>query len=164
MTPADHLARIENDAVALREALERIKASPELCSRFLGACASLRALENEVRPAALDFLEAGQPVPSVELNEGRLSSVVRAETILELARDPDPRWHLSNLISFVKAVCPIRESTFFTFCRMLGIKPSEAHVQRTRGQPFVVFRSVGPWGSGPRNTAAAKEGRAHEPC
>lgn len=53
MTPADQLARIKADAAtALREALERIKAGPELCSRFLGACARLRALEKEVRLAA----------------------------------------------------------------------------------------------------------------
>jgi hypothetical protein len=153
MTPADQLVRIEADTTVLREALERIKASPELCSQFLGVCARLRALEKEVRLAALGFLEAGQPVPSVELNEGRLSSVVHAETILELARDPDVRRQLSKLTAFIEAVCPVREAVYFNFCRKLGIKPSSAHVHRTRGQPFVIYKSVGLWGSGRRNNA-----------
>jgi hypothetical protein len=149
MTPADQLARIESDAVALREALERIKASPELVSRFLSACARLRTMEKEIRYAALGFLEAGQPVPGVELNEGRLSSVVHAETILELARDPDVRRQLSKLTAFIEAVCPVREAVYFNFCRKLGIKPSGAHVHRTRGQPFVIFKGSWrtPWDS-----------------
>ena len=83
MSPSEQLARIEQDPTALREALDRIKSDPELCAKFLGACATLRSLEKEVRSAALGFLEAGQPVPGVELNEGRLSSVVTSETILE---------------------------------------------------------------------------------
>jgi hypothetical protein len=110
MTPADQLARIEADAIALREALERIKASPELISRFLAACACLRTMEKEIRYAALGFLEADEPVPDVELNAGRLSSVVNAEVILELVRDPDIKRRLTKLDAFVAAVCPIRES------------------------------------------------------
>ena len=104
------------------------------------------------RPAgcALDFLETGQSVPGVELNEGRLSSVVHAETILEIVRDPDPRRQLAKLMAFVETVCPIREGVYFTFCRKLGIKPQNADVRRTRGRPFVIFKSVAgvPWRSG----------------
>lgn len=149
MTPADQLARIEQDATALREALEQIKKSPELCSRFLVACARLRSIEKEVRHAALVFLEAGRPVDAVELNEGRLQSVVNAEAILELVRDPDPRRQLSNLIAFVEAACPIRESIYFAFCRRVGIKPRSMHVRRTRGQPFIIVKGVsaGRWDS-----------------
>jgi hypothetical protein len=143
MSASDQLARIEADAVTLREALEQIKANPELCSRFLSACATIRSLEKEIRFAALEFLEGGQPVPGVELNAGRLSSVVTAETILELVRDPDPKGRLSKLVAFVEAACPVRESVYFAFCRMLGIKPADAHVQRSRGQPFVVFKRAG---------------------
>jgi hypothetical protein len=153
MSPSEQLARIEQDAAALREALERIKASPELCARFLAACGRLRAIEKEVRTAVLCFLEAGQPVDGAELNPGRLQSVVTAATIFDLVRDPDVRRHLSKLIAFVEAVCPVREAAYFTFCRKLGIKPSSGHVERTRGEPFVIFRSVGPWGSGRRNNA-----------
>jgi predicted small secreted protein len=150
MTPADQLARIEQDATALRAALARIKESPALCSQFLAACATLRGLEKEVRAAALAFLEAREPVPEVELNEGRLSSVVTSETILELVRDPDPKRQIVKLTAFAQAACPVRESVYFAFCRMLGIKPSGAHVQRSRGQPFVIFKgAVGaPWRSG----------------
>jgi hypothetical protein len=150
MTPADQLARIEADAAALREALERVKTSPELVSRFLAACATLRSLEKEVRYAALAFLEAGEPVPDVELNAGRLSSVVKAETILELVQDPDPKRALAKLVAFVEAACPVRESIYSSFCRKLGIRPSSAHVQRTRGQPFVILKGApaGSWRSG----------------
>jgi hypothetical protein len=149
MSASDQLARIGADARALREALEQIKSSPDLCAKFLGACATLRSLEREVRYATLAFLEAGQPVPGVELNAGRLSSVVTAQTILELIRDPDPRRRLTKLMAFVEAVCPIRESVYFSVCRKLGIKPRNAHVQRTRGMPFVIFKGVfkGPWAS-----------------
>lgn len=142
MTPADQLARIEQDATALREVLERIKADPELCGRFLGACSRLRALEKEVRGAVLSFLEAGQPVTDVALNEGRLQSVVTAETILELTSDPDPKRRLARLEAFVEAACPVRESVYFTFCRKTGIRPRSADVQRTRGLPFVVFKGA----------------------
>jgi len=74
-------------------------------------------------------------------------------TILGLVRDPDVRRQVFKLIAFVEATCPVRESVYFTFCRKLGIKPSSGHEERTRGQPFVIFRSVGPWGSGRRNNA-----------
>jgi hypothetical protein len=149
MSAIDQLARIEQDAAALRAAVEQIKATPELCSRFLRACATLRSLEKEVRAASLGFLEAGQAVPGVELNEGRLSSVVNAAVILDLIRDSDPKRQLAKLVAFVEAVCPIRESIYFALCRKLGIKPSGAHVQRSRGQPFVIFKgAVGaPWRS-----------------
>jgi hypothetical protein len=73
MTTAHQLARIEQDTATLGEAIEQIKASPKLCSRFLGACAGLRALEKEVRFAALEFLETGQQVPDVEFNPGRFA-------------------------------------------------------------------------------------------
>jgi hypothetical protein len=149
MIPSEQLARIEQDTIAVREALERIKADPQLCSQFLSVCARLRTLEKEVRCAALEFLEAGQPVLGVELNEGRLSSVVHAETILELVRDADPVRRLVKLEAFVEAACPVRESVYFSFCRKLGIKPRGNHVQRTRGLPFVIFRGVlrGQWDS-----------------
>lgn len=70
--------------------------------------------------------------------------------ILELVRDPDPRRLLAKLVAFVEAVCPVRESVYFAFYRKLGIKPSGAHVQRTRGQPFVIFKGAlrGSWLSG----------------
>jgi hypothetical protein len=142
MTADDQLARIEADAAALREGIERIKASPQLCARFLAACARLRALEKEVRQATLSFLEAGRPVDGVELNQGRLSSVVTQEPILELCRDPDIKRQLSKLETFVQVACPVRESVYFSFCRRLGIKPRSKDVQRTRGLPFVVFKGA----------------------
>jgi hypothetical protein len=150
MTAEDRLACIEADAVAVREAIERIKASPELCARFLAACARLRALEKEVRQATLSFLEAGQAVDGVELNHGRLESLVHAEAILELAADPDIKRRLTKLETFVQVVCPVRESAYLAFCRRLGIKPRSKDVHRTRGLPFVVFKGVsrGPWRSG----------------
>ena len=103
--------------------------------------------EKEIRHAALEFLEAGQPVPAVELNPGRLSSVVHAETILELIRDPDPKRQLANLVAFVEAACPIREMVYVVLCRKLGIKPRTNQVQRTRGLPFVIFKGAS---GGPR--------------
>ena len=150
MSAIDQLARIEQDTTALREALSWIKASPEMCSRFLGACARWRRLEREVRAATLSFLEAGRPVDGVELNQGRLSSVVTEEPIFELCRDPDIKLRLTRLETFVQAACPVRESIYFTFCRRLGLKPREADVQRTRGLPFVIFRGVErrPWRAG----------------
>jgi hypothetical protein len=157
MTPADQLARIEADATTLGEVLERIKASPELVSRFLAACARLRTMEKEIRDAALGFLEAGQLVPDVELNAGRLSSVVNAGVILELACDPDIKRRLIKLEAFVEAVCPVRESVYFSFCRRLGISPRGDQVQRTRGAPFVVYKGALrlPWDSRRRRDAGA---------
>jgi hypothetical protein len=37
MTPADQLARIEQDAIALHEAIERIEVSPKLASPLGGS-------------------------------------------------------------------------------------------------------------------------------
>jgi hypothetical protein len=145
MTPLDQLARIQQDATALRELLSRIKESPELCSRFLRACATIRSLEKEVRIAALKFLEAGQPIPDVELNAGRLSSVVTAQVILELCSDPDLKRRLAKLEAFVAVACPVREAIYLSFCRRLGIKPHSNHVQRNRGQPFVIFKGATGW-------------------
>jgi hypothetical protein len=150
MSVSDQLARIEQDTATLREAIERIKASPDLCSRFLGACARLRALEKEVRHASLGFLEAGQSVRGAELNEGRLLSTVGAEAILEVVADLDLKQRLAKLESFVHAACPVRESVYSVLCRKLAIKPRANHVERRRGLPFLIFKGASgePWRRG----------------
>jgi hypothetical protein len=48
-----------------------------------------------------------------------------------------------KLTAFAQAACPVREAVYFAVCRKLGIKPFGAHVQRSRGAPFVVFRRSG---------------------
>jgi hypothetical protein len=116
---------------------ELVKESPELLSRFLQACVALKPLERDAREAALAFVQSGKAVPCVQFAEGRTSTEVGAEAILEAVDDPSPKRLIANLRAFVHVVCPIPETAYKLFCKKIGALPQRSHIKRHRGAPFV---------------------------